>query len=309
MAFSLRALVGATLVALFVCSSANGLHAQGGLAPRLLSPAPVGVNFGAVGYVYSSGNVLLDDALPLEGTQARLHSLAASYVRSIDLFGLSGRISASVPIANGEWTAELDGRDTSTVRNGVGDPVVGLGIALIGAPALGAADFATYRPRLVVGTSVLVRVPIGQYNSAKFFNLGTNRWQAIAGIGAGLHAGRWEFELQVRGWFSATNDDFFGGNRISQRPLVGFQLHGAYTFKRGLWAALSVGQSFGGATVTNGVEQDNSQQNNRIGATVGVPIHGAWALKAAYTVGVATRFGGDFDVGTIGVTYYWGGRK
>jgi hypothetical protein len=306
---SARGLVRATMSLLLVCSSSGGLHAQGGLAPRLLSPAPVGLNFGAVGYVYSSGNVLLDDALPLEGTQARLHSLAASYVRSIDLFGLSGRISASVPIANGNWTAELDGRDTSTVRNGVGDPVLGVGIALVGAPAMRAADFATYRPRLVVGTSVLVRVPIGQYNSAKFFNLGTNRWQAIAGIGAGLHAGRWEFELHVRGWFSATNDDFFGGNRISQRPLIGFQLHGAYTFKRGLWAALSVGQSFGGATVTNGVEQDNSQQNNRIGATIGVPIHGAWALKAAYTVGVATRFGGDFDVATIGVTYYWGGRK
>ena len=57
--------------------------------------APVGVDFGAVGYVYSSGNVLLDEALPLEDTQAQLHSIFASYVRSIDLFGLSGRISAS----------------------------------------------------------------------------------------------------------------------------------------------------------------------------------------------------------------------
>jgi hypothetical protein len=304
-----RGRVRATLALLLVCSSGGALHAQGGLAPRLLSPVPVGVNFGAVGYVNSSGNVLLDEALPLEDTQAQLHSIFASYVRSIDLFGLSGRISASVPMANGKWTAELDGRDTTTVRNGVGDPVVGLGIALVGAPAMRAADFATYRPRLVVGTSVLVRVPIGQYDSARFFNVGTNRWQAIVGVGAGLHTGRWEFELHVRGWFNATNDDFFGGNRLSQRPLVGFQLHGAYAFKRGLWAALSVGQSFGGATVTNGVEQDNSQQNNRIGATIGVPIHRAWGLKAAYTVGVATRFGGDFDVATIGVTYFWGGRK
>ena len=309
MVVSTRGFVRAALVLLFVCIPAGRLQAQSGLAPRLLTPAPVGMNFGGLGYVYSSGNVILDATLPLEDTEARVHTIAASYVRSLDLFGLTGRLSASVPFSHGEWAGEVVGVDSTTVRNGVGDPLVGLGIALLGAPAMNAAELAGYRRRFLLGTSVLLRIPLGQYDGSRSFNLGTNRWQVVLGVGAALYAGRWEFELQARGWFSTTNDDFLGGNTLSQRPLVGFQIHGAYSFKRGLWVALSVGQSFGGATVVNDVEQDNAQENNRIAATVAVPIHGAWSLKAAYTVGVATRYGGDFDVAAIGVNYYWGGRK
>ena len=79
-----RGFVRATMALLLVCSSGGGLQAQGGLAPRLLSPAPVGVNFGAVGYVYSSGNVLLDEALPLEDTQAGIKT----FVKAFNIAGL-----------------------------------------------------------------------------------------------------------------------------------------------------------------------------------------------------------------------------
>ena len=291
---------------LILLVSSRELTAQA-LEPRLLSPAPVGMNFGIVGYVYSSGDVLLDETLPLEGTEARLHSISTAYVRSIDFFGLSGRLTAAVPFADGKWSAVIDGRDSSTVRTGLGDPFVALGVGLLGAPALRAKDMATYRPRTLVGASVRIRVPIGQYDSAKFFNLGTNRWRFVPAVGVAQYVGPWVFEAHLRAWFSTTNDDFFGGNTVAQEPLFGFQLHAEYTFTRGLWAAASFGQNYGGATTVNGVHGDNAQANNRFGVTLAVPIQRTWSLKAAYAAGLSTRFGGDFDTLAIALQYRWGG--
>jgi hypothetical protein len=301
-----RALRSGLPLLLLLVVSFGELQAQA-LEPRLLSPAPVGMNFGILSYVYSSGDVLLDEALPLEGTQARLHSIAAAYVRSIDFFGLSGRLTAVVPFADGKWSAVIDGRDSSTVRTGLGDPFVALGVGLLGAPAMSAGDMATYRPRTLVGASLRVRVPIGQYNSAKFFNLGTNRWKFMPAVGVAQYVGRWVFEAHLRAWFSTTNPDFFDGSTVAQDPLFGFQLHAEYTFKPGLWAAASFGQNYGGATTVNGVHGDNAQVNNRFGLTMAVPIQKTWSLKAAYAAGLSTRFGGDFDTVAIGLQYRWGG--
>ncbi len=291
---------------LLLLVSFDQLQAQA-LEPRLLSPAPVGMNFVLLAYTYSSGDVLLDATLPLEDTDARLHSITAAYVRSIDFFGLSGRITAVVPFANGEWNAQIDGRDSSTVRTGLGDPAIALGVGLFGAPALRAADMATYRPRTLVGAGVRVRVPLGQYDSSKFFNLGTHRWQVSPGVGVAQYVGRLLFEAYVRAWFSTTNHDFFGGNTVAQDPLFGFQLHAEYAFKRGFWGAVSFGQSFGGASEVNGVKKDNAQNNNRFGVTLAIPVQKVWSLKAGYTSGISTRFGANFDRATIALQYRWGG--
>jgi hypothetical protein len=296
----------ASQLLLLTVVSFGQLRAQG-LEPRLLSPAPVGMNFGVLGYVYSSGNVLLDDALPLEGTTARLHSITAAYVRSIDFFGLSGRLTAVLPFANAKWSAKIDGRDSSTVRTGLGDPLISLGVGLFGAPALRAADMATYRPRTLVGASVRVRVPLGQYNSSKFFNIGTNRWQVISGIGVAQYVGRWVLEAYVLARFSTTNTNFFGGSTVAQAPLFGFQLHAEYAFRRGLWAAVSFGQRYGGASTVNGVKQDNAQTNNRFGVTLAIPVEKAWSVKAAYTAAISTRAGANFDSIAIAFQYRWGG--
>lgn len=290
------------------CSIPDPLQAQS-LEPRLLSPAPIGMNFLVVGYVYSTGNMILDDALPLEDTKARAQSLTVAFARSINLFGQSGRISAVLPFANGRWTAEIDDRDTSTVRNGLADPIVSIGVGLYGAPAMRAAEFATFRPRTMVGAALRVRVPLGQYDQTKLFNLSTHRWQFIPSVGVAQYLGRWVLEAHLRAWFSTTNNEAFGGNTVSQDPLLGFQLHAEYSFGPGFWGAVSFGQHFGGATTVNGVEQDNAQTNNRFGLTLAVPLYRSWSLKGGYYAGISTRYGGDFDTFALALQYRWGGMK
>jgi hypothetical protein len=104
------------------------------------------------------------------------------------------------------------------------------------------------------------------------------------------------------------NKNFWGGNTVAQDPFVGAQIHVSYLFRRGFWGAVSFGQGFGGRTTVNGEENDDEQRNNRLGATLAYPITRQHTLKAAYTAGVTTRAGADFDTFVIAWQYRWGGR-
>jgi hypothetical protein len=278
------------------------------LEPRFLSPAPVGMNFGVLAYGYSHGNVLLDRALPLEGTDAKLHVITPAFARSLSLFGLSGRLTALVPLATGKWSAELDGRDTSTTRMGIGDPLLAIAVNFVGGPALRAAQFGAHRSKLVMGFSFKVRAPLGQYDETKFFNLSSGRWMFSPRLGLAYNLSRFVIEGYLTGWFFTTNNNFWNGNTVAQDPLMSFQLHGTFTFRRGFWGAVSYGHSLGGATTVNGEENDDAQINNRIGITLTVPITRSHAVKGAFTSGVATRAGADFDTFVVAWQYRWGGN-
>ena len=62
------------------------------LEARAFANTPVGLNFIAVGYGYSAGNVFFDPSLPLEDTDARVNVVFARYVRSLKLFGKNTEI-------------------------------------------------------------------------------------------------------------------------------------------------------------------------------------------------------------------------
>jgi hypothetical protein len=277
------------------------------LEPRFLSPAPVGMNFAILSYGLSTGNVVMDAALPLEGTVADVNSIAATYVRTIGILGTTGRFLAAVPVATSTWSGELAGRDSSTTRTGLSDPLIAIAVNFLGNRAQRGVEFARYRPRTVLGLSLRARVPLGQYDSSKLFNLSTHRWMVSPRLGLAFYAGRFVFEGYAAVWFFTTNENFFGGNTLAQDPLYGFQGHVSYTFRSGFWAAVSAGQSFGGQTALNGVKEDNAQENNRLGVTVAFPLNSQHALKAAFTSGITTRAGADFDSVILAWQFRWGG--
>ena len=280
-----------TLAAVLAASPASGQD----LEPRFLSPAPVGMSFGILAYGYSFGNVLLDQSLPLEGVNARIHGVTAAYARSVGLFGRSAQVAVALPMAHATWSGRVAGTDSSTTRMGLGDPLISLSVNLYGAPALKRAEYATYRPRTLVGMTVKVRVPVGQYDDSKFFNLGSNRWSFSPRLGVARYMGRFAVEGYGAAWFFTTNSNFFGGSRVSQSPIYALQAHASYTHRPGLWAAVSFGQSFGGSLVVDEVDNGQSQTNNRVGVTAAIPVSRRHSLKLAYTNGFSTRAGADFD--------------
>jgi hypothetical protein len=164
--------------------------------PRAMTPAPVGTNFVGLALAHSRGAVLLDKTIPVEDLDGKIYSLLPSYTRYINLFGLTGRVSAMLPIATGEWTGvkNLTGRDSSLTRTGLGDAVVNTTLFLVGARAMTPAEYRDYRRKTIVGVNLRVSIPTGQYDAGKLLNLGSNRWQIGTTLGLSQWLGKWTIE-------------------------------------------------------------------------------------------------------------------
>jgi hypothetical protein len=62
---------------------------------------------------------------------------------------------------------------------GLGDPLLRISVNFFGAPALSMAEYPAYRQDVIVGASLQVTAPLGQYDPDKLLNVGTNRWPFI----------------------------------------------------------------------------------------------------------------------------------
>ena len=81
------------------------------LEPRRYTQTPVGVNFIAAGYGVSSGNVLMDPALPLEGLDSTIDLVFVRYTRTLGFLQRSAKLKVLVPWSAGDWQATLEGDD------------------------------------------------------------------------------------------------------------------------------------------------------------------------------------------------------
>ena len=160
--------------------------------------------------------------------------------------------SANLPLASGSWEGQLEGQDTSRAVTGFGDPRVALSLNFVGAPALRARDFGSYRQTTIVGAILRVTVPLGQYDPSKLINLGSNRWTFRLQVGASHAMGPWILEAYAAGWFFTTNPNFFGGSKLEQHPLATFKLHFIRSLGRRFWIALDGGPLVAQTGVTNG---------------------------------------------------------
>jgi hypothetical protein len=302
-----RAARGIALAAAFmslVC--APGARAQQ-LEPRAYSNVPVGINFLIVGYGYASGAVLPDPSLPAEDVTAQIHTVVGAYSRSLDLWGKSGQVSVVVPYVKGSVAGRLEGVPQAVDRYGLADPAVKLAVNLTGAPALSVSQFAAYRQRTILGVSLQVTAPVGQYDPAKLVNIGTNRWSVKAEIGVSHTLGHWTLEGALGTTFYTVNDEYFGDRTREQDPLYAMQFHVVYSIRFGMWAALDGTYYTGGRTTVDGQKRDDLQSNWRWGATFALPVNRYNSLKLYAHTGVFTRTGTDFDVVGVAWQYRWGG--
>jgi len=153
------------------------------LEPRAYSNTPIGLNFLVAGYTFTSGGVAIDASLPLKDAHIEVHGATLAYARSFELFGQSAKFDVVVPQAWLSGNAEFAGQPRERVVSGLADPRFRLSANVYGAPALSIKDFQGYRQDLIVGGSVYVWAPWGQYDPSKLVNLGTNRWALKAELG------------------------------------------------------------------------------------------------------------------------------
>ena len=278
-----------------------------GIEPRAYSNAPVGVNFLIAGYAYSRGSLEFDTDLPL--TDARLHTsnTVAAYVRALDLWGKSGKFDVVVPYTWLSGSAEYNGQPVQRRVSGFADPAFRLSVNFYGAPALPLDEFASYQQDLIVGASLQVSPPWGQYDDSRIVNIGANRWSIKPQIGISKAVGPWTLELTTAATLFTDNRDFYGGNTRSQDPLYSIQAHTIYNFRSGIWGSLDATYFTGGRSKLNGVLSSDLQQNWRVGATLALPIDIHNSIKLYASSGVSARTGNNFDLLGVAWQYRWGG--
>ena len=277
------------------------------LEPRAYTNIPVGINFLVAGYAYSSGGVLFDPAVPLENAHIKIHGSVFAYARSIKVGQMSGKVDMILPYAWLSGTADFQGEQVSREVSGLGDARVRMSVNFLGAPALPLSGFKDYKQDLVVGASLQIYLPVGQYDPDRLVNIGTNRFSFKPELGLSKTMGHIQLELTAGATFYTVNNDFFQGKTMSQDFIGSLQGHVNYTFKRGIWAAVDGTYYWGGSTTIDGVEGNNLQKNTRLGCTLALPVSLHQSLKLYYSTGVSTRTGSDFDlIGAIW-QYRWGG--
>ena len=191
--------------------------------------------------------------------------------------------------------------------SGFGDPRFRVSVNLLGAPALSAKDFANYRQDLIVGVSLQVSAPLGQYDDSKLLNLGNNRWSFKPEFGISKAVGPWTFELTPSVTFFTDNQDFLFGNAFAQAPIYAVEGHVIYNFQSGLWLALDGLYFGGGHTALNGARSDNELANSRAGFTLALPVDVHNSLKLNASTGLTSRTGSGFTAVGIAWQYRWGG--
>src|SRR4051794_37571248 len=132
--------------------------------PRSYSNAPVGMNFLVAGYAYTRGGIAFDPALPIDNVDLRTNSLVLAYVHAFGIGDMSAKFDAIIPYTWLSGSADYQGQPLTRDVNGAVDPRFRLSVNLYGAPALSSADFASYRQDLIVGLSLQVSAPWGQYD-------------------------------------------------------------------------------------------------------------------------------------------------
>lgn len=286
-----------TALALLLCSVA----AAQDLEPRAYSPAPVGTNFAAVTYSHSSGDVLLDPTIPIQNANVQFNTAAFGYYHSFGLLGRQTTLTLGVPYVWGSGTGLVNGVSQHIYRSGLGDPGLRISYNLAGSPALTPQDFKKRTAKTVIGISVIITAPLGQYDPWLLINIGTNRWSFKPQIGFSREVHSWTFDLYLGGYFFTQNQNFFGGHVRGQDPIAAAQVHISYTIRPGMWAAVDGVYYNGGRTTVNGIQGNDLQQNVRAGLTFALPVAHAQSLKFQYARGAVTRVGGSFT--TLAVTY------
>ena len=191
--------------------------------PRLYTNAPVGLNFLILGHLYSQGKIAFDPSSSITDAEFHSHTEALAYVRTLDIAGKSAKFDVILPYSSFFANGLVAGQPREREMSGLGDPRFRLSVNFLGAPALSAQEFASYQQDLIVGASLQVSAPLGQYDDTKLLNLGNNRWSFRPELGISKAWGPWTVEVAPSVTLFTDNADFFGESHI----VAGANLRGA----------------------------------------------------------------------------------
>jgi hypothetical protein len=303
------------LPVILAASSLSLLRAQD-LAPRAYIITPVHANAVTLTYSFLDGGLQFEGVVPITDATARANISIVSLYHSLRFFGRSANVTASLPYGVGNFHGTVLETETNAYRSGLLDSTYRFSVNLVGGPAMDVRDFVKWRQKRLLGVSLKVAAPTGQYDPTKLLNYGGNRWAFRPEIGLSQRWEHWVLDTYAGVWFFTLNPEFFSRNQYnpgvtsqSQKPVGAFEAHLSYDVKPRLWASADANFWYGGQTSLNGVENDLTlQRNSRVGGTVSVPVSKHQSLKFSYANGAYIRFGGNYQSVSVAWQYSWIGR-
>lgn len=292
--------VAAFIAALTVAAPAVAQEME----PRAYSASPTGAIFLGAVLSRSTGSILFDPTLPITDVEAKVNGGVVAAGLTFDMFGKLALFSAAVPYAWGDISGQVFEEARTVTRSGFADTRVRLSINLRGNDAMPIAQFAKTPRRTIVGASVTVAAPTGEYDGTKLINLGNNRWAFKPEAGVAVPRGPWEIDAYAGVWLFTANQDFFpGGQERTQDPLFTLQGHVSYTVRPRLWLAANATWYAGGRSQVNDGAPSDSVNNSRLGVTASVPLGQRQSIKFSYGDGIIVRSGTNFR--TLAVGWQW----
>jgi len=257
------------------------------------------------GYTVSSGDVLIDTALPIANVTASIDRTTLGYERTFALGGHAANVAVLIPYNAANFSGNVGEQSTAIQRWGFGDVATRFAWNFIGNRALRPVEFMRQKPSTTAGASLLVTAPTGAYNPAHLINASSHRWGFRPEIGAEIPIGKWFVNGAGGVWLFTNNNNFFGGHVRSQNPVWEFQALGGYYFRPGLW--LSAGGTYytGGRTSVDGAANHDVLANGRYGLQLSVPFTSALSAKVFWSNWLTATAGGKFQTVGLSFQYRW----
>ena len=244
------------------------------LDPRAYAQAPTGLTVAIAGVSFSSGGVLTDPTLPAENVHADVLTPSVGVARTFGLFGRTAQALAALPYSWAQVTGDVGEQAQRIDRSGLSDMRLRLSVLLAGAPAMTPQQFAKSRRRPIVGTSLTVAAPTGQYSPQRFINLGTNRWSFKPEVAVSYPLGeKWLVDAYAGLWLFGSNASFYPGTAVrTQTPIGTLQTHISYSLSLKAWAAFDSTWYRGGQASVDNAPPRAAEPNSRVGATLGLSV-------------------------------------
>ena len=281
------------------------------LDPRAYAKVPINSTVAITGFAFSSGSVLTDPTLPVQNVHANVSTPSVGVARTFGLLGKTAQALAALPYSWAEVTGDIGEQAARTTRSGLSDMRLRLSVLLAGAPAMTLQQMMKSPARPIIGASLLVTAPTGQYYPQKFVNLGTNRWGFKPEIALSYPLGKkWLADLYGAAWLFTTNDSFFPGTSTRSQDRIGsLQAHISYSFTPRTWIAFDATGYRGGQALVDGNPVGTRLTNTRVGATLAFPVGSRHSVKIAYSTGAFVRFGANFNTLSVGWQTVWLERR
>ena len=277
------------------------------MAPRAYVWAPKNSTTVISGFAFSEGDIVTDATLPVDNVNANVEVLTLGVSHCFSLLGLTSQITVVAPYSWATVSGDLNEVSSEINRSGFADMRARLSVLFYNAPASSIKTILSSPRKTILGGSLNVSIPTGQYYDDKLINLGTNRWGFFPELAISQPIGKkWLLDFYSGVWFFTDNSNFFPGDvRRSQEPMGAFQAHMSYNITPVFWAAINSTYYVGGNSTVDGVKKDDRSSNSRIGITAVFPTGKLSAIKLSANSGAVVRAGQDFNSFFIGWQKSW----